>query len=124
MLVPLDTASGIAFGSASLGCGKEKLPEIGFNPGRFLGGRKNAVRGTVLEAEEAQGFLDVWAAAVVPRAWKRRLPSRGLCLTFRHTPILSSKPGRQSYRISGQGRPSRTAKATVEAEEDTGAQQG
>lgn len=68
MLVPLDTASGIASGSVPLGCGKKKLPEIGFDQGRFLGKRKKAVRETVLEAEEAQGFLDVRAAAVVPCA--------------------------------------------------------
>jgi len=40
------------------------LPELGLDKERFLGRRRKEVERTVLQAEEAPWFLDVWAAVL------------------------------------------------------------
>lgn len=64
--VPLAIASRTPFGSlAPFRYSRNKLLEVGLNQQRFLGGKRKTVERTVLQAEEAQGILHVWAAAAV-----------------------------------------------------------
>lgn len=66
--------------SWSFRCGREKLPEAGFNQERLLGVRRKAVERSVLEAEEAPCFLDTWGYSCCSgcRTWERRMPPWGL----------------------------------------------
>lgn len=94
MLLPLEIASGTPYGSlVPFRCSRKRIPEVGLDQERFLGGRRKAVERTVLQAEEAQWLQGLQLLCCIAKARGRHLQASASLDTHMLSPGMPAGPG-------------------------------